>query len=92
MIMEYLWNNTDRETRSTRVKTCPNTTLSTIHSIWIDQISNPILRSEKLAILNYMCNAYLCVIALEYGGIINNLIEVVNIYTNILNIICVLCL
>lgn len=90
MCVECLWKNTDRQTQSTCVKTCPNVTLSTVNSIWTGPISKSILRGESPAIPNYMCNSYLCVLPLEYGSIINNLIQLANKCTNSWNIICVL--
>ena len=38
-----------RENRSTRGKSCPSATLSTIHPTWTDPGSNPGLRGETLA-------------------------------------------
>jgi hypothetical protein len=49
MSIEPRWNDTDRETRRTRIKPCPSATLPTTNPIWTDPNANPGLRCEKLA-------------------------------------------
>jgi hypothetical protein len=43
------WNETDGENRSTRGKTCPSATLSTINPTWTEPGSNPGIRSNRPA-------------------------------------------
>jgi hypothetical protein len=47
--MEHHWNETDRENRSTREKTCPSATLSTTNSTRTDRGSNRGIRVERPA-------------------------------------------
>jgi hypothetical protein len=47
--MEHRWNETDWGKRSTRGRTCPSATLSTINPTWIDPGSNPCLRGDRPA-------------------------------------------
>jgi hypothetical protein len=48
-IMEHRWNEFDRGNRSTRVKTCPNATLSTKNFTWTEPGSNSDLRGGRPA-------------------------------------------
>jgi len=45
MIMEYLWEDTDKENKSTWVKTCPIATFSTKNLTWNDQVTELVSRS-----------------------------------------------
>jgi hypothetical protein len=45
--VEPQWNGIDGETRTTRRKTCPSTTLTTTNFTWTDPVANPGLQDEK---------------------------------------------
>jgi hypothetical protein len=42
MIMDYLWEGTDREKKSTWIETCPIATLSTKNLTWNGQATEPV--------------------------------------------------